>query len=73
MKINEYLTRDDIVRFTAKSDLQAWRLVLGNWLAIAAIFGVVGAYPNPFVILFAMILLGRIGVASSQQQASAVV
>ncbi|MDH4042000.1 MAG: fatty acid desaturase family protein [Gammaproteobacteria bacterium] len=57
MKINEYLTRDDIVRFTAKSDLQAWRLVLGNWLAIAAIFGVVGAYPNPFVILFAMILL----------------
>jgi hypothetical protein len=35
MKINDYLTRDELAQFTAKSDLHAARLVLGNWLAIA--------------------------------------
>lgn len=57
MKINEFLDKDDIARFTAKSDVQAWRLVLGNWLIIAAIFAVVAAYPNPLIIVLAMILL----------------
>ena len=58
MKINDYLTRDEIAQFTAKSDFHAWRLVLGNWLAIAAIFAVVGAYPNPLTLLLAIVLLG---------------
>jgi fatty acid desaturase len=57
MKINEFLSKDDVARFTAKSDLHAWRLVIGNWLMIAAIFAVVAAYPNPLTILVAMILL----------------
>jgi fatty acid desaturase len=57
MKIDLYLSKDDIIRFTAKSDLQAWRLVLGNWLMIAAIFALVGAYPNSLVIALAMVLL----------------
>ena len=57
MKINEYLSKDDIARFTAKSDLRAWSLVLGNWLMIAAIFAVVAAWPNPLTILLAMLLL----------------
>ena len=57
MKINEYLSKADIARFTAKSDLQAWRLVLGNWLMIVAIFAVVAAYPNPLTIVLAMVLL----------------
>lgn len=58
MKIGEYLTKEDIARFTAKSDLRAWGLVLGNWFVIALIFTVVAAFPNPLVILLAMILLG---------------
>ena len=46
MKINDYLTRDEVAQFTAKSDLHAWRLVVGNWLFIAAIFAAVAAWPN---------------------------
>ena len=57
MKISDYLTREEVSRFTAKSDFHAWRLVLGNWLAIAAIFAVVGAYPNPATVVLAIVLL----------------
>jgi len=57
MKISDYLSKEDIARFTAKSDWHAWRLVAGNWLMIAAIFAVIAAFPNPLTILLAMILL----------------
>lgn len=57
MKVSDYLTRDDIAYFTAKSDWQAWRLVLGNWVCIAAIFATVAAWPNPLTILLAVVLL----------------
>jgi fatty acid desaturase len=57
MKISDYLTREEVQRFTAKSDFHAWRLVLGNWLAIAAIFAVVGAWPNPLTVVLAIVLL----------------
>ena len=58
MKINDYLTRDEVALFTAKSDLHAWRLVVGNWLAIAVIFAIVATYTNPVTIVLAVILLG---------------
>ena len=58
MKINDYLTRDEVAQFTAKSDLHAGRLVLGNWLAIAAIFAIVAAYTNALTIVLAVLLLG---------------
>ena len=58
MKISDYLSKDEISYFTAKSDFHGWRLVLGNWLAIAAVFAVVGAYTNPITVLLAIILLG---------------
>jgi fatty acid desaturase len=57
MKVSDYLSRDDVAYFTAKSDWQAWRMVLGNWLAIAAIFAVLAAWPNPLTILLAVVLL----------------
>jgi fatty acid desaturase len=57
MKINDYLDRADIERFTAKSDLLAWGLVLGNWLSIGMIFALVAAFPNPVTVVLAMILL----------------
>ena len=65
MKISDYLDRDDVARFTAKSDLQAWRLVLANWLAIAVILGVAGAYPNIITIPAALVLLAgrQLGLA----------
>ena len=57
MKIGDYLSKEDIAHFTAKSDVHAWRLFLTNWLSIALIFAVVGAYPNPLTIILAVILL----------------
>lgn len=57
MKISDYLSKDEIVRFTAKSDLLAWGLVLGNWLMIGMIFALVAALPNPVTVVLAMILL----------------
>jgi fatty acid desaturase len=65
VKISEYLDREEIAAFTAKSDAQAWRLVIANWLAIAAIFAVVGRYPNPLTILLAIPLLAgrQLGLA----------
>lgn len=57
MKISDYLNPEEVKYFTAKSDLRAWLLVLGNWLAIALIFALVAAYPNPLSILLGLILL----------------
>lgn len=57
MKVSDYLSREEVAYFTAKSDWQAWRLVLGNWLAIAAIFATVAVWPNPLTFLCAVILL----------------
>ena len=57
MKVSDYLSREEAARFTRKSDAHAWRLVLGNWLAIGAILAVAGAFPNPLTIVLAVILL----------------
>jgi fatty acid desaturase len=57
MKINDYLSREEVVYFTAKSDFHAWRLVLGNWLAIALIFALAAAWPNPLTLVLAIVLL----------------
>jgi fatty acid desaturase len=57
MKINDYLSREEVAYFTAKSDFHAWRLILGNWLAIGLIFAVAAAWPNPLTIVLAIVLL----------------
>ena len=57
MKVSDYLTRAEIAHFTARSDLRAWSMVLGNWLFIAAIFAASAAWPNPLVLFAAVVLL----------------
>ncbi|HEY6132136.1 MAG TPA: fatty acid desaturase family protein [Halioglobus sp.] len=57
MKVSDYLSRDDVAYFSARSDWQAWRLVLGNWLFIATLFIAVAAWPNALSILLAVVLL----------------
>ena len=57
MKVSDYLTREEVAHFTAKSDWHAWRLLIGNWAFIAAIFATAAAFPNPLVLLLAIILL----------------
>ena len=71
VKISDYLDRDEIARFTAKSDVHAWRLFLANWLGIAAIFAVVGIYPNIITIPLAVVLLAgrQLGLAVLMHEA----
>ena len=57
MKVSDYLTREEVACFTARSDLRAWSIVLGNWLFIAAIFAAAAAWPNPLLLLAAVVLL----------------
>ena len=57
MKTSDYLSREEVSEFTARSDLRAWLLLLGNWGGIALILAVVAAYPNPLTILLALPLL----------------
>lgn len=57
MKVSDYLSSEDVAYFTTKNDWQGWRLVLGNWLCIAAIFAVVGAWPSPVTLILAVVLL----------------
>ena len=57
MKVSEYLSREDVARFTARSDWRAASMVLGNWLLIAAIFAMVAIWTNPLTILVAIVLL----------------
>ena len=57
MNVSDYASPEDVAYFTTRSDWQGWRLVLGNWLFIAAIFAVVAAWPNPITIVLAVVLL----------------
>ncbi len=57
MKVSDYLSREDVERFTAKSDWHAFRLLLANWAMIFAIFFTVAAFPNPLTILAGIVLL----------------
>jgi len=57
MKVSDYLTREDVAHFTARSDARAWAIVVGNWLFIAAIFAAAAAWPNPLVLALAVVLL----------------
>ena len=57
MKVSDYLSREEVEYFTAKSDLQAWLLVVSNWLFIAAIFATVAAWTNPVTVVVAVIML----------------
>ena len=65
MKIKDYLSPGEVMYFTQKSDFHAWRLVVNNWLAIAAIFTLVAMYTNAVTILIAIVLLGgrQLGLA----------
>ncbi|MDG2410306.1 MAG: fatty acid desaturase family protein [Halioglobus sp.] len=57
MEVSDYLSRDEVVYFTRRSDWRAWGIVLGNWLLISAIFLVAAIWPHPLIIIAAVILL----------------
>lgn len=53
----DLLTKDEIQRFSERSDLAALRIVLGNWVMIAGIFAMVAVWTNPLTIALALVLL----------------
>ena len=57
MKVVDYLSREEVAYFTARSDWQAAFMVVGNWALIGAIFAFAAAWPNPVTLVLAVILL----------------
>jgi fatty acid desaturase len=57
MEMKEYISREEIQRFTQKKDLQAFRILFMNWAAIFLIFAFVYFWTNPLSILLALPLL----------------
>ncbi|MFT6094965.1 MAG: fatty acid desaturase [Pseudohongiellaceae bacterium] len=58
MKIKEHFSSEEIQQFCRRSDLLGWTAVATNWGIIAFAFVLVARWPNPFIIVSAMILLG---------------
>lgn len=58
MHTKDLLTREEIERFSQKSDWGALRVVGVTWGSIAAIFTMVAVWTNPFTIVLAILLLG---------------
>jgi fatty acid desaturase len=71
MKVTDYLSKEEVARFTQRSDLQGLRLLALNWLMIAAIFWAVAQWTNPLTILLGIILLGgrQLGLAVLMHEA----
>ena len=65
MKISDYLEKDEVRYFTAKSDAQAWFTVAVTWLGILAVFAMVTVWTNPLTLMLAVILLSgrQLGLA----------
>lgn len=65
MKISDYLSKEEVVYYTRKSDIKGLRVLISNWFYIFAIFTVVYIFPNPITILLSTILIGgrQLGLA----------
>lgn len=71
MKATDYLSREELARFTERSDLQGLKLLTLNWLMILAIFWAVAQWTNPLTLLLGVILLGgrQLGLAVLMHEA----
>jgi len=65
MKISDYLSKEEVVYYTRKSDIRGMRLLISNWFYIFVILAVVYSFPNPITILLSIILIGgrQLGLA----------
>ncbi len=71
MKAKDFLSGDELLEFTRRSDLQGVWLVALNWLFIVAIFVGVVLWTNVFSVLLAVVLLGgrQMGLAVLMHEA----
>jgi len=58
LKLNEYLTAEEIKAFNQKSDLRATWEITKNWLWISVAFGMVYVYPAVWTIIPALFIIG---------------
>ena len=58
MNINEILTKDELKRVTAKSDLRGAWMVFCQYAVLAGIFAIVAIWTNPLTLLVGTLLLG---------------
>ncbi len=58
MKAADYLSREELQSFAARSDLMGLWLIVRNWLWIAAIFTAVALWTNPLSIVLGVLFLG---------------
>ncbi len=58
MKVNDYLSAQEIQQLTEKSNRKGWCYVIGNWILIAMTFAIPALWPNPLSVLVAIVLLG---------------
>jgi len=56
-EMKDYITREEIQNFTKKNDLQAYRVIIFNWLAIFGSFAFIYYWTNTLSILIALPLL----------------
>jgi fatty acid desaturase len=52
-----YLSKEEVLHFTSKSDWLAWRTFLISWCLLLAVFWMVDSWTNPLTIVLAVVLL----------------
>lgn len=70
-KAGDYLSAEELRRFTTRSDLAGAALIIGAWVAIGFVFALVALWPNPFTVILAVLLLGgrQLGLAVLMHEA----
>ena len=58
INVSDYLTREEIKQFLEKSNWKATLSFAHTWAWIAFAFFISGMWPNPFVIIISMLILG---------------
>ena len=69
MKVSDYLSSEELVALTQRSDARAWWAFAMNLGLIAAAFGMAIAWPNPLTIVLAVLILAgrQLGLGIRQQ------
>jgi fatty acid desaturase len=58
LRPSDVLSREEIARFTARSDLAGWSALAFTWGVIALCFAALAWFPNPLTYLLAVIVVG---------------
>ena len=57
IRLNEFLTREELAQLSKASNLRGWWTVAVNWALIAGAFALAIAWPNPLTIVLAVLVI----------------